>query len=202
MIEFNKEDKMTERLEKIALFDLDGTLCDYEKGLEDSMKLLQSPEEASFSGVPRDGAPAYLKARADIIRINPEWWATLPKFKLGFDIWDLAEKLGYRRMILTQGPKRNPNAWTGKKLWIDRNLGLDTEITITRDKGLVYGKILVDDWPEYIERWLAWRPRGLVIMPASKANENYKHPQVVRYDGTNFIPVVEAMKALYQSQEE
>jgi hypothetical protein len=48
-------------------------------------------------------------------------------------------------VILTQGPRRNANAWTGKKLWIDRNLGPDTDVTITRDKGLVYGKVLVDD---------------------------------------------------------
>jgi len=191
-----------ERPEKIALFDMDGTLCDYEKGLEESMIKLRAPMEPEYSGVPHDNAPDYLRARADIIRINPEWWANLPKFQLGFDIWDLTEKLGYRRMILTQGPKRNPNAWTGKKLWIDRNLGQTVDITITRDKGLVYGKILVDDWPEYIDRWLKWRPRGLVIMPANKANGDYKHPQVIRYDGSNFIEVVDALKALYQSQEE
>lgn len=188
--------------EKIALFDMDGTLCDYDSGLEQSMVKLQSPMEPSYSGVPREDAPAYLKARADIIRLDPEWWATLPQFKLGFDIWDMAEKLGYRRMILTQGPKRNPNAWTGKKLWIDRNLGQNADITITRDKGLVYGKVLVDDWPEYVERWLKWRPRGLVIMPANKANVDFKHPQVIRYDGTNFIQVVDALKALYKIEGE
>lgn len=186
---------MTERAEKIALFDMDGTLCDYESGLERSMTELQFPEEPSYSGVPRDDAPAYLKARADLIRYDPEWWANLPKFQLGFDIWDLVEKLGYRRMILTQGPKRNPNAWTGKKLWIDRNLGQNVDITITRDKGLVYGKVLVDDWPEYIIRWLEWRPRGLVIMPANKDNISFDHPQVIRYDGTNFMKVAEALNS-------
>jgi len=185
---------MTERPERICLLDLDGTLCDYDHSLSLSMAHLASPEEPPFKGVPRDDAPAYLRCRADIIRLNPEWWATLPKFKLGFDIWDLAGELGYRRMILTQGPRRNPHAWTGKKLWIDRNLGLDTEITITRDKGLVYGKVLVDDWPEYIHRWLEWRPRGLVIMPANEANKGYSHPQVIRYDGKNLDVVREAME--------
>lgn len=194
---------MTERPERIALFDMDGTLCDYDGGLKLSMAHLQSPEEPVFKGVPRDDAPAYLKCRADIIRANPEWWANLPRFKLGFDIWGLAEELGYRRMILTQGPKRNASAWTGKKLWIDRNLGQDTEITITRDKGLVYGKVLVDDWPEYIHRWLEWRPRGLVIMPASEANRNYFHPQVIRYDGKNLSLVRDAMeKATPQGDQE
>jgi FMN phosphatase YigB (HAD superfamily) len=193
---------MTLRNEKIALFDMDGTLCDYELGLEESMAKLRSPSEPPYSGVPRDNAPAYLKARADLIRLDPEWWANLPRFKLGFDIWDLVEKLGYRKMILTQGPKRNPNAWTGKKLWIDRNLGQNVDITITRDKGLVYGKVLVDDWPEYIERWLEWRPRGFVVMPANETNKKFMHPQVIRYDGTNFIQVVDALKVLYQKEEE
>jgi len=182
-------------IERVALFDMDGTLCNYDLGLSLSMAHLASPEEPAFKGVPRDDAPAYLKCRADIIRRDQEWWATLPKFKLGFDVWDLAEKLGYRRMILTQGPKRNPNAWAGKKMWIDKNLGQETEITITRDKGLVYGKVLVDDFPDYIHRWLAWRPRGLVIMPANKDNSNYFHPQVIRYDGSNLAQVEEALAA-------
>jgi 5'-nucleotidase len=186
--------------ERIVLFDLDGTLCDYNLGLKQSMVLLESPnerdfpDEPAFKGVPRDDAPAYLRARANLIRSTVDWWADLPKFKLGFDIWDLAGTLEYRKMILTQGPRRNANAWTGKKLWIDKNLGQDVDITITRDKGLVYGKVLVDDWPEYIERWLEWRPRGLVIMPANESNVSFKHPQVIRYDGNNFVEVAEAME--------
>lgn len=193
---------MTGRAEKIALFDMDGTLCDYELGLEQSMLELQSPDEPPYSGVPRDDAPEYLRARANIIRQDPEWWARLPKFKLGMDVWHIAETLGYRRMVLTQGPKRNPNAWTGKKLWIDRNLGWDIEITITRDKGLVYGKILVDDWPEYILKWLEWRPRGFVIMPASKANATFEHPQVLRYDGTDTYKVWDVFRSQYQGEDE
>ena len=59
----------------------------------------------------------------------------------------------------------------------------NVKITMTEDKGLVYGKILVDDFPEYIERWLQWRPRGLVIMPAHEHNEQFKHPNIIRYRG-------------------
>ena len=185
---------MDRNLENIALFDLDGTLCDYDKGLKAGMEKLMAPNELPYNGVPRDDAPEYLKARANLVRASVEWWAALPKFQLGFDIWALAVELEYRRMILTAGPKRNANAWTGKKVWIDRNLGQDVDITITRDKGLVYGKVLVDDYPEYITRWLAWRPRGLVIMPANPSNEIFAHPQVIRYDGTNLGQVKNAMK--------
>jgi 5'-nucleotidase len=45
--------------------------------------------------------------------------------------------------------------------------------------------VLVDDWPEYIHRWLTWRPRGLVIVPAQPWNVGFSHPKALRYDGTN-----------------
>lgn len=181
--------------ELVALFDLDGTLCDYEAALIKGLNLLRSPMEMTTTGVPKDDAPEWLRARANLIRSSADWWAKLPRYKLGFDVWELTQKIGYRHMILTAGPKRNPNAWTGKKLWIDANIGQDTDITITRDKGLVYGRVLVDDWPEYIQRWLAWRPRSLVIMPASSTNWEYQHPQVIRYDGSNLAQVEEALIA-------
>jgi|GEM_PF-4745712 len=37
----------------------------------------------------------------------------------------------------------------------------------------------------YIERWLTWRPRGLVIMPAQPWNEDFRHSNVLRYNGKN-----------------
>lgn len=187
--------------EKIALFDMDGTLCDYESKLVSDLNDLRSPLEDYVEHVPKDNAPAYLRKRADLIRASEEWWSTLPRFQLGFDIWQLTNELGFRRMILTAGPKRNPSAWSGKKIWIDNNLGSNTDITITRDKGLVYGKVLVDDWPEYILQWLEWRPRGLVIMPASHSNENFKHKQVIRYTGQNFEQVDEALSNILNKED-
>jgi hypothetical protein len=180
-------------IENIALFDMDGTLCDYDKGLSESLEKLRSPEEPIFNFL-RDDSPDYIKARADLIRSSEKWWTTLPKFQLGFDVLKVARELGYREMILTQGPRNNPASWSGKKIWMNENLGSDVDITITRDKGLVYGKVLVDDFPKYIERWLEWRPRGLVIMPANNGNENFTHPQVIRYDGSNLSQVRKAME--------
>ena len=57
-----------------------------------------------------------------------------------------------------------------KVRWVEKHLG-DIDCTITRDKGLVYGKILVDDYSGYIKDWLDFRPRGLVIMPANDYNK-------------------------------
>ena len=179
--------------ENIALFDMDGTLCDYDTSLRQELEQLRAPEEPILRGEIRN-APRHIQNRADIIRSSQDWWASLPKFKLGWDILEIAKELGYRIMILTQGPRRNPSSWAGKKIWIDDNLGQDTDITITRDKGLVYGKVLVDDYPEYVEKWLQWRKRGLVIIPANNSNLSYSPPQVIRYDGTNLNEVKKAME--------
>ena len=181
-------------IENIALFDMDGTLCDYDKALLEKLEVLRSPHEPVFKLPLRDNAPNCIKERADLIRASEKWWEELPKFKLGRDILEAARELEYRIVILTPGPRRNPASWSGKKKWIDKNLGPDVDITMTRDKGLVYGKVLVDDFPEYIERWLKWRKRGLVIMPANEGNKDYHHPQVIRYNGSNLSEVKSAME--------
>jgi 5'-nucleotidase len=181
------------RPEDVALFDLDGTLADYDKALRRDLEALQSPFEPPIILPITNQSPKYLIARANLIRSSENWWAELPKFQLGWDVLEVAKELEYRIMILTQGPKRNPSAWSGKKRWMDNNLSEEVDVTMTRDKGLVYGKALVDDFPQYIERWLEWRPRGLVIMPANESNKNYSHRNVIRYDGTNLAFVREAM---------
>ncbi len=180
-------------IEPIALFDMDGTLCDYDKGLFDTLESIRSPIEPVYHPPLRDDVPDYLKKRTDLIMASSSWWENLERLSLGWEILDVAKRLDYKTMILTQGPRKNPESWKGKKKWIDKNLGVDTEVTITRDKGIVYGKVLVDDFPKYIERWLSWRERGLVIMPANNSNKSYKHPQVIRYDGTNINEVSRAM---------
>ncbi len=179
--------------EDVALFDLDNTLCDHEGTLRKDLDKLMSPEDELYTGSLFD-PPEYLRSRMDAIRSSVEWWADLPKFQLGFDVLQIARDLEYRIMILTQGNKRNPSSWMGKKRWVDKNLGQDTDLTITRDKSLMYGKVLVDDYPDYISAWLKHRPRGIVIMPAHDFNKDYRHERVIRYDGSNIREVREAMQ--------
>jgi hypothetical protein len=45
---------------------------------------------------------------------------------------------------------------------------------------LVYGKVLYDDFPPYILRWLEWRPRGKVLMLDAQHNRDFTHPNVFR----------------------
>jgi 5'-nucleotidase len=166
--------------DNIALFDLDGTLCDYDSALIKDLNLIRSPKEEELTSLPHIHIPPYIQKRIDMICDNEDWWLTLQPLPLGIWLLESARLMGYRIMILTQGPKRNPYAWSGKKKWIDLHLGNHVDVTITRDKSLVYGKVLVDDYPGYIERWLKWRKNGLVLMPANDLNLKFEHPQVIR----------------------
>ena len=186
--------------ENIALFDMDGTICDHDQSLFEGLEALRGPKELVYRPPIKDDAPEYIKNRADLIRASESWWENLPRLQLGWNVLKIARELDYRIMILTQGPKKNPASWSGKKKWIDKNLGEDVDFTITRDKGLVYGKVLVDDYPQYIERWLKWRERGLVIMPANESNKYFNHQQVIRYDGTNLEEVSKAMERVKLKQ--
>jgi len=179
----------------IALFDMDGTLFDYEGSLKKEMEKLESPYEKSLSLYDKD-KPEYLKKRINLITSSESFWENMPKFKFGWDVLEIAKKLDYRIMILTQGPRKNPLAWSGKKKCIDKHFGEDFDITLTRDKGLVYGKVLVDDFPGYIDRWVKWRKRGQVIMPANESNKDYKHSQVIRYNGENLEEVRDSLKRI------
>lgn len=181
--------------QKIALFDLDGTLADYDGQLLRDLQLIASEHEPPpelYSNIP------YLEARRHIITSQVGWFLNLPKFTLGWDILEVAKQIGYSISVLTKGPQTKLAAWSEKVAWCNIHLAHCVDgVTIAHDKGLVYGAVLVDDWPEYIQRWLAHRPRGLVIMPANSANTSYSHPNVVRYDGTNIEEVRQRMIARF-----
>jgi 5'-nucleotidase len=112
----------------------------------------------------------------------------------GLTIWNLTTELGFEHMILTKGPTASLVAWTAKVEWLHEHFGR-VPVTITTDKSLTYGRVLVDDFPPYVSAWLKHRPRGLVVMPAQPWNKGYEHPQVIRYDGTNLDQVRERLIA-------
>lgn len=184
--------------EDIALFDMDGTLCDYTKAMKRDFELIKSKEDQEYIDF-QENIPQHIENRIKLIRNQPGWWQNLEKFQPGFDILKIAKELEFDIYILTKAPRNSVNAWTEKVKWIQREIPEST-ITLTQDKGIVYGKILVDDHIPYIKRWLQNRPRGLVIMPAHPWNENFTHPNVIRYNGTNLHKIKKAMEIVKKRQ--
>ncbi len=168
---------------RIALFDLDGTLADWDGHMRDHLTRLLSPGETLPEQIHDEKLP-WLKARMDVIKRQTGWWKNLPVFQLGWNVLNMARSIGFDISILTKGPYNTTSAWTEKVEWCRERLP-HVKVTITEDKSMVYGRVLVDDWPEYVEPWLRVRPRGIVIMPAQPWNRKFRHERAVRYDGTN-----------------
>ncbi len=111
--------------------------------------------------------------------------------------------LGFELHVLTKGPRSTPNAWSEKVEWCAEHLP-DANVTVTGDKSLVYGRVLVDDYPPYFTRWLEVRPRGLVVCVAHPWNEGFAkggaqaHPSVLRYDGENRAELRQRLARAYE----
>lgn len=180
--------------EPIALFDLDGTLADFPWAMRRALTEIAAPGEQAYFDE-QDDEPPHVTARRRLIKRRPGFWRDLPPFHLGFDVLEMCRKLKFNVNVLTKAPKNNYPAWSEKAEWCSKHLGhFDHKITMTEDKGIVYGKVLIDDWPKYVGRWLDHRPRGLVIMPAHDYNVNFRHPNVIRYDGRNHVEVLGALE--------
>ena len=189
-------------LENIALFDLDGTLADYDGAMLRDLPLLAAPGEPAYSLYHED-LPAHIEARKNAISRQPGWWSSLEELALGFDVLRECIALSFQIHVLTKGPRSKPAAWKEKVEWFQQHvlpLAPEADITITLDKGLVYGKVLVDDFPPYMLRWLEHRPRGLGIMPLGEQNKDFSHPNVVLYDGSNLPEVRQRLEEAYARQ--
>lgn len=181
-------------LEDIGLFDMDGSLADYIGQLQADLLKLQAPSEGPIEDLWLAEKQEHISARMRLIKSQVGWWRNLAPIEAGMRAFMAARELGFINNVLTKGPRHHPNAWQEKVEWCRMRLGHETPVHITEDKGLVYGKFLYDDFPEYCLAWLRHRPRGLVIMPVNQFNSDFRHPQVVRYDGTNLEQIKEAMR--------
>ena len=167
--------------ERVFLVDLDGTLADFDSAMATEMTKLMGPQETMPApDVDWAEADPWIKARRDLIKRKPGFWQTLPRIPEGFAVLEMAKRLKFQPMVLTQGPGKLAAAWAEKLEWCRENVP-DVPVTITRDKGLVYGRVLFDDWPSYATRWLEWRPRGLVVMLEHPWNAKFVHPNVFHY---------------------
>jgi 5'(3')-deoxyribonucleotidase len=192
--------KPESKSDPIALIDLDSTVADYDKALREVMRSLEAPNEPAYADRYTNGAePAYIEARRKLVQRQPGFWRNLEKIPLGFEVVDELRRAGFKLHVLTKGPQKNGAAWGEKLEWSREHLP-DATVTVTGDKSIVYGRVLVDDFPPYFLAWLANRPRGLVISVAHPWNEGFKkdgaqaHPNVLRYDGTDVIELREALR--------
>lgn len=182
--------------EKVALVDMDGTLVDYAGQMRRDLAALAGPDDPPWQDF-SDDTPPHIRRRCDMIKRQPGWWLNLPDFPLGHDALRVCRDVGFDIHVLTKGPYRTTSAWTEKVEWCRTHLPDDVKVTITEDKGLVYGRVLVDDYPDYLARWLEWRPRGIGIMPAHPYNAGFRHERVIRYDGRNMAEVAAALRAAF-----
>lgn len=174
---------------------MDGTICDYVGTMKAELEKLRTPGEPILDPFKISDSleHQYLWDRMELIKSDMEWWANLPKYQLGFDVLEMTTKLGFYNEVLTQAPKANPAALAGKLKWLMKHLDEETDFTMTRNKSRHYGRVLVDDFPGYILPWLEHRKNRLVIMPANEYNADFKHDQVIRYDGSNKEEVFNAL---------
>lgn len=187
---------MAKDTSKIALFDLDGTLVDYDGHMRRSLEEIRCDAEEHATYEPAADDPPWLKARKRLIRSQRDWWTNIPLHGPGVELLRVAQDIGFQSHILTKGPYNTTNAWT-EKVECCRNMFPDVPVTISEDKSLVYGRVLVDDWPEYVEPWLAARPRGIVVMPAHPWNADFRHERAIRYDGSNLSEVRRWLQAAF-----
>lgn len=172
-------------IENVGLFDLDSSLADFEKALLRDLRAVQSPDEPPLTGAnlwEMEQLP-HIRARMDLIKSVPGWWFKLQPILKGFAVYKLAADLEFRNEILTKGPRTKSRAWMEKVDWCLHHFGNEVDIHIVMNKGRVYGKFLYDDYPAYMDQWLKHRPRGLGIMPTTAQNADYRHPQVIKWDG-------------------
>jgi 5'(3')-deoxyribonucleotidase len=166
--------------DRVALIDLDGTTADYDLALKTQLNLLRSPSEEKLEYVPYGEMPTWLENRIDLIKRQPGFWSGLQPIPIGLHICELLQDThNLRLMVLSKGPRRTTSAWSEKVEWVTQHLP-KADITITHDKGLTYGKVLFDDYPPYILRWLEHRPRGKVLMLETPYNRTFQHPNVLK----------------------
>ena len=107
----------------IALFDLDGTMANYDEAMLRDLGKIQSPQETLEHPLHGESQPKWLLTRMDMIRSVGGWWLNLSPLQLGFDVYAVVQELDYEIHVLTKGNLRISNAWKEKVEWVRKHLG-------------------------------------------------------------------------------
>lgn len=194
-------------MDKIALIDLDNTVCDWDKAMIRDLRRVLPPEYYPkidlWMNDERRNRPEWVENLMSVIRTQAGWWFDLEPLPLGMKILEIikSSRWAWEVNILTKGPATKPAAWAEKVQWCLKHIG-EVPVTVCANKSLVYGRVLVDDYPPYMEQWLDHRPNGLGIMPGHTYNKDFEHPNVVRVtDSLGLIKVASALKIAWNRQD-
>ena len=91
-----------EATEKIALFDMDGTLFNLQDRMKEELEKMRGPTEPEI-GDPFSDRSEYMENRRRAIKRVSGFWRTLPKYQPGWDVYEIAKEMGYDIHILTKG---------------------------------------------------------------------------------------------------
>lgn len=158
--------------DNVALLDMDGTVCDWHNKLEKDLEETLGPD--------KDRVTPETRTKVEhLIRSKPGWYLNLEPLPLGIKIAETLRDIGFRIMVATKATPKATNAWSEKAAWCMKHLPY-AEVSVSQDKTLMYGKILVDDYEKFTSPWLERRPRGYVLLPDQPWNQGYEHARVKR----------------------
>lgn len=190
----------------VALVDMDGTLADFDGSMSQWMERIGSPPEIAVGRhyfQEQSEEPIHIRERRRMIKRQPGFWSGLEELEVGMTIFSYLVKLKFNISILTKAPKHNEAAWMEKVQWCNKHLPMHDAVgmNIVTDKSLVYGKVLVDDWPAYVAPWLERRPRGLVLLPAQPWNEGFEvgRKNVIRVSADNLHQAYSALEVIRET---
>lgn len=182
------------------LFDMDNTLCDWDGAMRRDLMRVLPPEHLEnvtiWLGSDRRDRPQWVENLMKAIRSQAGWWRNLEPLPIGMQILNLVLHTDWDTHILTKGPATKPQAWAEKVEWCRNHIPRIVPLTICSDKSMVYGKVLVDDYPPYMEHWLEHRPNGLGIMVTQPYNKDFHHPNMIRISNDSGTDLIRAETAL------
>jgi 5'-nucleotidase len=109
----------------IIYIDMDGVLCDFDK----------RKAELEAKGV----------KGASIFR-HPDAYRDLEPIEGAIEAWNFLQD-EYETYILSTPPWSNPDAWSEKRIWVEKHLGTSAKkkLILCHNKGLFRGDYLIDD---------------------------------------------------------
>lgn len=190
----NSKGKSMSKEKKIALVDMDGCIADWNTPAVEQLKELESPDEVGLYDynnvhLMQEKYP-HFSNRVNLIMERKGFWLNLEPIQAGIRLYRILSEY-FDTYILTKAPAKSSLAWGEKVEWLHRHIDpkIDKIITVSKDKGMVYGDIFFEDYGKNIRSWTKKHPHGHVIMPNRTWNQEIQGiPNVHRWDDTLWCP--------------